>query len=151
MLGWRKKSPRTCSLRSPGKRRALADCSSQHSLSKTIAGCLPRLNHAASPTLSESKVQATAKMGVFALTALRAALAPCMIILAIQKAPGWAFVACLTVAFLSDIYDGVLARRFGVATPALRRFDSITDDIFYLSTTWAAWLIYPNVMFQPFI
>jgi phosphatidylglycerophosphate synthase len=52
----------------------------------------------------------------------------------------------LTVAFLSDIYDGVLARRFGVATSALRRFDSITDTVFYVAVTWAAWLIYPNAI-----
>ena len=86
-------------------------------------------------------------MGVFALTALRAVLAPSMVILAIRQAPGWAFIACLTVGFLSDIYDGVLARRFGVVTAALRRFDSITDDIFYVSTTFAAWLVYPHVIY----
>ena len=95
---------------------------------------------------SENRFQATAKLAVFALTALRAILAPCLIGLAIKSASGWAFIACLTLGFLSDIYDGVLARRFGVATPALRRFDSITDDTFYLSATVAAWLIYPSVI-----
>jgi CDP-diacylglycerol--glycerol-3-phosphate 3-phosphatidyltransferase len=90
--------------------------------------------------------QSIAWTGVFALTALRALLAPCVIFLAMQRAPGWAFTACLTVAFLSDIYDGVFARHFGVATAALRRFDSATDTFFYLAVTCAAWLLYPDVI-----
>jgi CDP-diacylglycerol---glycerol-3-phosphate 3-phosphatidyltransferase len=85
-------------------------------------------------------------VGVFALTALRAMLAPAVIILAIQRAPGWTFAACLSVAFLSDIYDGVLARHFGVATAALRRFDSATDTAFYVAVTCAAWLLYPEAI-----
>jgi CDP-diacylglycerol--glycerol-3-phosphate 3-phosphatidyltransferase len=90
--------------------------------------------------------QSIASLGVFALTALRALLAPCVIILAVLRAPGWAFTACLTIAFLSDIYDGVLARHFGVATAALRRFDSATDTVFYVAVTCAAWLLYPDVI-----
>jgi CDP-diacylglycerol--glycerol-3-phosphate 3-phosphatidyltransferase len=90
--------------------------------------------------------QSIAWTGVFALTALRALLAPCVILLAWQRAPGWAFTACLTIAFLSDIYDGVLARHFGVATAATRRFDSATDTIFYVAVTGAAWLLYRDVI-----
>ena len=92
--------------------------------------------------------QSIAAMGVFALTALRALMAPCVIVLAIERAPGWAFAACLTVAFLSDIYDGVLARHCGVATAALRRFDSATDTIFYVAVTCTAWLLYPAVIWS---
>jgi phosphatidylglycerophosphate synthase len=83
---------------------------------------------------------------VFALTALRALLAPCVIFLATSKAPAWAFATCLIAAFLSDIYDGVIARRFGVATASLRRFDSITDTVFYVAVAYAAWLLYPDVI-----
>jgi CDP-diacylglycerol--glycerol-3-phosphate 3-phosphatidyltransferase len=32
---------------------------------------------------------------------------------------------------LSDVFDGVIARRLGVARPWLRRFDSATDIVFY--------------------
>ena len=77
---------------------------------------------------------------------MRALLAPCVVVLAIQRAPAWSFAACLITAFLSDIYDGVLARRFGVATAALRRFDSATDTVFYVAVTCAAWLLYPDVI-----
>jgi CDP-diacylglycerol--glycerol-3-phosphate 3-phosphatidyltransferase len=41
----------------------------------------------------------------------------------------------------SDIFDGVLVRKFGVATPALRRYDSITDIIYYLFILAAAWIL----------
>jgi phosphatidylglycerophosphate synthase len=97
-------------------------------------------------TIAIPSSQSIASLGVFALTALRALLAPCAIILAMQKAPGWTFATCLTVAFLSDIYDGVLARHFGVASAALRRFDSATDTVFYVAVTCAAWLLYPDAI-----
>ncbi len=90
--------------------------------------------------------ESSAAIVVFALTALRALLAPCMILLATVEAPRWALGSCLLVAFLSDIYDGVIARRFGVATPALRRFDSITDTVFYLAVVYVAWMRYPAAL-----
>ena len=51
---------------------------------------------------------------------------------------------CLIAAFLSDIFDGILARSFGVETPFLRRLDSIADSIFYLCALAATWLIHPE-------
>ena len=53
---------------------------------------------------------------------------------------------CLLIAFLSDIFDGVIARRLGVATANLRRLDSIADSIVYLSALWAAWVLHPGVI-----
>jgi CDP-diacylglycerol--glycerol-3-phosphate 3-phosphatidyltransferase len=41
------------------------------------------------------------------------------------------FAVMLVAGIVSDIYDGVLARRWGTSTPTLRRFDSNTDSIFY--------------------
>jgi CDP-diacylglycerol--glycerol-3-phosphate 3-phosphatidyltransferase len=48
------------------------------------------------------------------------------------------FAACLVAALLSDYFDGVIARRLRVATPGLRRLDSITDSIFYACALLAA-------------
>jgi len=45
--------------------------------------------------------------------------------------PGWLDLAALLVGLTSDIFDGVLARRWGTVTPALRRYDSNVDTIFY--------------------
>jgi phosphatidylglycerophosphate synthase len=83
-----------------------------------------------------------------ALTALRALLAPVVVLLAIFHPSRPAFGVCLIVAFLSDIFDGILARRMNVATPNLRRLDSITDTIFYLCTAFAVWYLYPSVISQ---
>jgi CDP-diacylglycerol--glycerol-3-phosphate 3-phosphatidyltransferase len=85
-------------------------------------------------------------LAVFSLTTLRLLLAPTLLVLAKIDAPGWAFATCLSAAFLSDIYDGVIARRFGIATHALRRFDSATDTVFYLTLTGATWLRYPEAI-----
>jgi phosphatidylglycerophosphate synthase len=42
-------------------------------------------------------------------------------------------LGCLIAAgFLSDVYDGILARRWGTDTDALRLADSIADIFFYL-------------------
>ncbi|MGE5302442.1 MAG: CDP-alcohol phosphatidyltransferase family protein [Alphaproteobacteria bacterium] len=81
-----------------------------------------------------------------ALTAVRALLGPVVIYLAVLRPSHLAFGACLTVAFLSDVFDGILARRLNVATPRLRRLDSIADTIFYLGAVFAAWRLYPSAI-----
>jgi phosphatidylglycerophosphate synthase len=73
------------------------------------------------------------------LTALRAMLAPVMLALAWCYPRPVAFGLGLVLAFLSDVFDGILARRLNVATPALRRLDSIADSTFYLATLLGAW------------
>lgn len=50
------------------------------------------------------------------------------------------------MAFLTDIFDGVLARRLNIATPNIRRLDSIADNIFYLCALWAVWVLQPNII-----
>jgi phosphatidylglycerophosphate synthase len=54
--------------------------------------------------------------------------------------------AIVVVALLSDIYDGVLARRWGGETAALRLSDSVVDTIFYLGAVWALWLREPGML-----
>jgi phosphatidylglycerophosphate synthase len=72
------------------------------------------------------------------LTGLRAILAP----------RPWAFAVCLIAAFLSDIFDGVLARQLGIATANLRRLDSVADTLFYAACVFAAWHLYPAAITQ---
>jgi len=50
------------------------------------------------------------------------------------------------VAFLSDVFDGVIARRLDVATPSLRRLDSAADTLFYIACAFAAWRLYPTAI-----
>jgi CDP-diacylglycerol--glycerol-3-phosphate 3-phosphatidyltransferase len=54
-----------------------------------------------------------------------------------------AFAVCLVAAFLSDVFDGVLARRLGIAAANLRRLDSVADTLFYSACVIAAWYLYP--------
>jgi phosphatidylglycerophosphate synthase len=81
-----------------------------------------------------------------ALTLLRASLAPVMVLLAFAWPVPAAFGGCLAAAFLSDLFDGIIARRLGVATPGLRRLDSLADSIFYVAALFAAWHLYPSVL-----
>ena len=81
-----------------------------------------------------------------ALTLLRALLAPVVVALAIWWPLPAAFGACLLIAFLSDYFDGVIARRLGVATPNLRRLDSLADSIFCLAAVIAAWHLHQQVI-----
>ena len=80
------------------------------------------------------------------LTSLRAALAPVVLWLGFHGPAQVALGACLVVALLSDIFDGIIARRLGVATPALRRFDSIADTLFYVAALAAAWQLHPQAI-----
>jgi phosphatidylglycerophosphate synthase len=79
-----------------------------------------------------------------ALTALRAFLAPFIVLLAIAWPNEMMFGMLLLVALLSDVFDGVIARRLGIATPTLRRLDSIADSMFYLCAMFAAWHLHKS-------
>lgn len=80
-----------------------------------------------------------------ALTLLRLALAPLLILLSGRPHP-ILFGLILAAAFLSDIFDGVLARRLGVATPFLRRLDSAVDIVFYLGVGRTLWRLRPEAL-----
>lgn len=84
----------------------------------------------------------------FALTTLRLLLGPVALLLALADAPRWIFLPLLVAGTISDIFDGILARRFGVATPALRRYDSVTDVIYYLFLLAALWRLCHAVVRQ---
>ncbi|HET7456231.1 MAG TPA: CDP-alcohol phosphatidyltransferase family protein [Gemmatimonadaceae bacterium] len=103
----------------------------------------------------------TATVMVLALTALRVALAPLLVLLARHGAgqppssssagggvaiAGVAYVACCVAAFLSDVFDGVLARRWRVDGPTVRRLDSAADTVFYVAAAWSVWIARPDVV-----
>ena len=50
----------------------------------------------------------------------------------------------MVAAFLSDVLDGVIARRTGTATPALRYADTIVDTIFYVAAAVALGVAVPG-------
>jgi phosphatidylglycerophosphate synthase len=82
------------------------------------------------------------------LVTLRAALGPLILAAGLLRWPGYWLIAILAVAFLSDVFDGIIARRLGVATERLRLADSVVDIGFYLCVTAACLLGYPEVWRQ---
>lgn len=81
-----------------------------------------------------------------ALTLFRLALAPGLLLLGRDPDSRLLFGVCLVGALLSDVFDGILARRLGVSTPGLRRLDSLTDTVFYLAASLAIWRLSPDVI-----
>jgi CDP-diacylglycerol--glycerol-3-phosphate 3-phosphatidyltransferase len=80
------------------------------------------------------------------LTVLRLLLAPVLVWLVYAGAPGVVFASVVLVAFVSDYFDGVIARRLGVASAELRHFDSRADLVFYATAAWAVWRLHPDVV-----
>jgi phosphatidylglycerophosphate synthase len=56
----------------------------------------------------------------------------------------WLFV----IAFVSDYFDGVIARALNVVTRSLRQADSVVDTVFYLVLAGATWALHPEVLRQ---
>jgi phosphatidylglycerophosphate synthase len=89
-------------------------------------------------------VGALARAVPLLLTALRPVLAVIIALLTIYHPTKSAFGICLIAAFLSDVFDGIIARRLKLATHTLRRLDSIADTLFYLAASFAAWHLHPQ-------
>lgn len=83
----------------------------------------------------------------WALVIFRLVATPVLVLLGLMgPAQGPAAAALLSLAVLSDIFDGVIARRMKVATPALRTWDSRADVIFWLGATAALLLMHPSLL-----
>ena len=54
----------------------------------------------------------------------------------------------MSLGFLSDILDGIIARKTGMATAKLRRMDSQTDMVFWVCIGICAWWLNPELIAQ---
>ena len=75
--------------------------------------------------------------------AFRAACGPLLFVLACFAFPGPLLAGVLAAGFLSDLIDGQLARRMGVATPGLRYADTLVDTAFYVAAAGALAIAVP--------
>ena len=66
--------------------------------------------------------------------------------MALASARGRTMALAIVVAGVSDVYDGKIARRFGVDTARVRRFDSISDTVFYAGVAIALWIVHPEIL-----
>ncbi len=52
------------------------------------------------------------------------------------------------LGLLSDIFDGIIARRLGISSEKLRRMDSQTDLVFWLCVAWCSWILNPEIIIE---
>jgi phosphatidylglycerophosphate synthase len=78
------------------------------------------------------------------LMAFRAVCAPAMFVLACFGFPGSLLAGLLAAGFVSDVLDGQVASRMGIATPALRYADTLVDRLFYASAAAAMAVAVPT-------
>ena len=81
-----------------------------------------------------------------ALVALRCAIAPYLLWDAWDGETGPLFIAAFLTAVLSDIFDGIIARRLGISTAGLRQADSWADRMLYGAVLTGAFLDHRPVM-----
>jgi CDP-diacylglycerol--glycerol-3-phosphate 3-phosphatidyltransferase len=77
------------------------------------------------------------------MAAGRALLGPVLIVGDRCGWNGFALATLIVTALVSDIYDGVLARRWHCDTPGVRLFDSMADTFFYACVVAALWMGQP--------
>ncbi|WP_432670007.1 CDP-alcohol phosphatidyltransferase family protein [Flavobacterium sp. SM2513] len=53
-------------------------------------------------------------------------------------------ISLLAIGVLTDVFDGIIARRLNVSTQSLRRWDSTVDQLFFISVIAATYLKYPE-------
>lgn len=79
----------------------------------------------------------------YLLIATRIILAPIILLLAYFKGAESRFLILFLMYFglLTDIFDGIIARKVGVSSEKLRRLDSQTDLVFWLSLGFASYFL----------
>lgn len=79
----------------------------------------------------------------YILIAIRFLFAPVIFFLAYVKGEESRFLilALMFIGLLTDIFDGIIARKVGVSSEKLRRLDSQVDLIFWLSLGFAAYFL----------
>lgn len=83
-----------------------------------------------------------------ALILFRLLLAPTILALAyfIGESTKTTIVILMYLGLLSDILDGIIARKQNISSEKLRRMDSQTDMVFWLSIGFATWILYPKLI-----
>jgi CDP-diacylglycerol--glycerol-3-phosphate 3-phosphatidyltransferase len=84
----------------------------------------------------------------FILIAIRFLLAPIIFLLAYFEIRESRNIILFLMYFglLTDIFDGIIARKVGVSSEKLRRLDSQTDLVFWLSIAFAVYWLNPEIV-----
>ena len=95
-------------------------------------------------------MSATAKHIPAALNAFRALMIFVVPVLGLYG-HGYFLALVILLATLSDIFDGIIARRLGVSTTNLRKADSTVDLFFWLASMTALYFLRPDDVMRNFI
>jgi len=57
-------------------------------------------------------------------------------------------ISLICIAFLSDVFDGIIARKYNCSSEKLRQMDSKADSFFWLSVCIVLIKFYPEFIFQ---
>ncbi len=84
---------------------------------------------------------------------LRCILGPILVLFSFLKVNHYHIVAIvfLSVGLISDIFDGIIARRLGISTQKLRRLDSTADQIFFIFIGIATYIACPLFFYNNYI
>lgn len=84
----------------------------------------------------------------YILIAVRFILAPVIMALAYLRGEESRFLilTLMYTGLLTDIFDGIIARKAGVSSEQLRRLDSQTDLVFWLSLGFASYFMAPELI-----
>ncbi len=55
-------------------------------------------------------------------------------------------IVLLFLGLLSDVFDGIIARKLEISTEKLRRMDSQTDLVFWLCVGYCSWILNPEII-----
>ncbi len=84
----------------------------------------------------------------YLLIAIRFIFAPVIFIVSYfnGRESGLTILTLMFIGLLTDIFDGIIARKVGVSSEKLRRLDSQVDLVFWLSVGCAAYFINPGII-----
>lgn len=82
------------------------------------------------------------------LILFRFLLAPIILLLAyfVGDSSRIVIVVLMYLGLISDILDGIIARKQNISSQKLRRLDSQTDMVFWLSIGFATWFLFPQLI-----
>jgi phosphatidylglycerophosphate synthase len=80
------------------------------------------------------------------LVAMRFAIAPLLLFDALGHSVSTWFVPVYVIAVISDIFDGIIARKLKISTVGLRQADSWADISLYTCIAFSTWLVHPQVL-----
>ncbi len=88
------------------------------------------------------------KKAPYLLILFRLVLGPTMIFLCYNSIEHLRTVLVILIflGLLSDVFDGIIARKTGISSEKLRRMDSQTDLVFWLCVGLCAWLLNPEII-----